>query len=58
MGNRYIIFCFDSPWDAHALREMRLWLIKVSVGDKPLVLCIDETGDKKKGTATDYVAKQ
>ena len=51
-------FLRDSPWDAHALREMRLWLIKVSVGDKPLILCIDETGDKKKGTATDYVAKQ
>lgn len=37
---------------------MRLWLIKVSLGDKPIILCIDETGDEKKGTATDYVAKQ
>lgn len=25
---------------------------------KPIILCIDETGDEKKGKATDYVAKQ
>lgn len=37
---------------------MRLWLIKVSIGERPIILCIDETGDEKKGTATDYVAKQ
>ena len=37
---------------------MRLWLILVSIGDRPIKLCIDETGDKKKGSATDYVTKQ
>jgi len=37
---------------------MRLWIILVSVGDRTIKLCIDETGDEKKGTATDYVAKQ
>ncbi|WP_449420761.1 transposase [Phormidium nigroviride] len=28
------------------------------MGDQKIVLCIDETGDIKKGHATDYVAKQ
>ncbi len=51
-------FLRDTPWDVKALREMRLWLIKLSVGDEPIILCIDETGDEKKGQATDYVAKQ
>lgn len=51
-------FLRETPWDVRALREMRLWLIKVSVGDEPIILCIDETGDEKKGKATDYVAKQ
>jgi len=29
-------------------REMRLWIILVSVGDRTIKLCIDETGDEKK----------
>jgi SRSO17 transposase len=51
-------FLRDSVWDVNALRETRLWLTKVSIGERPIVLCIDETGDAKKGDATDYVAKQ
>ena len=51
-------FLRDTPWDVKALRARRLWLIKVSLGDEPIRLCIDETGDEKKGKATDYVAKQ
>lgn len=51
-------FLRDSLWDVSAFREMRLWLIKASIGHRPIILCIDETGDEKKGTATDYVAKQ
>lgn len=51
-------FLRDTPGDVKALREMRLWLIKVAIGDEPIILCIDETGDEKKGKATDYVAKQ
>jgi len=31
--------------------------MKVSIGEHSIILCIDETGDKK-GTVTDYVAKQ
>lgn len=49
-------FLRDTPWDTKAFREMRLRLIKLLLGDKPIILCIDETGDEKKGTATDYVA--
>lgn len=48
----------DAVWDVEAFREMRLWLTFRTIGSKPITLCIDETGDKKKGTATDYVAKQ
>ena len=35
-----------------------MWLIKVAIGEQPIILCIDEAGDEKKGQATDYVAKQ
>lgn len=41
-------FLRDSPWDVKAIRELRLWPIKAEIGDKPIILCIDETGDKKK----------
>lgn len=51
-------FLPESPWESRALREKRLQLIAAVLGDKPLVLCIDETGDRKKGKATDYVARQ
>lgn len=51
-------FLRDTPWDIKAFREMRLWLSKVVIGKQSIILCIDETGDEKKGTATDYVAKQ
>jgi SRSO17 transposase len=33
-------------------------VIKQLIGDQPIVLCIDETEEIKKGRATDYVAKQ
>jgi SRSO17 transposase len=51
-------FLRDTPWDVQAFRLRRLWLIKAALGDEPIILCIDETGDEKKGKATDYVAKQ
>ena len=51
-------FLRDTPWDVKAFREQRLWLIKETIGNQPIILCIDETGDEKKGQATDYVAKQ
>lgn len=41
-------FWRDTPWNVKAFREMRLWLIKVSIGEQPIKLCIDETGDEKR----------
>lgn len=51
-------FLRDPPWDVLEFRSIRLWLIKISIGNQPVQLCINETGDEKKGKATDYVAKQ
>jgi SRSO17 transposase len=33
-------------------------LLKRVLQERPFILCIDETGDKKKGKTTDYVARQ
>jgi len=41
-------FLQDTPWNVKEFREMRLWIILVSVGDRTIKLCIDETGDEKK----------
>jgi SRSO17 transposase len=51
-------FLRDTHWDVKAFRELRLSLIKVAIKNQPIILCIDETGDEKKGHATDYIAKQ
>jgi SRSO17 transposase len=48
----------NSPWEGATLRAKRLQVVKQVVGDRPLILCIDETGDKKKGQTTEYVARQ
>jgi len=45
-------FFRDTPWDTKAFRQMRLQLIKTTIGEKSIILCIDETGDEKKGKAT------
>ncbi len=41
-------FLKDALWDVKKIRETRLWLTKMFVGEKNIILCIDETGDKKK----------
>jgi SRSO17 transposase len=51
-------FLTTSPWDVEELRAMRLELILQVIKDRPIILIIDETGDKKKGTKTDYVKRQ
>jgi SRSO17 transposase len=48
----------DGLWDVKKLREIRLWLTKMLIGEREIILCIDETGDQKKGKATDYVTRQ
>jgi SRSO17 transposase len=47
-----------SPWQVEQFRTRRLGLIKQLIGERSIILCIDETGDKKAGKTTDYVAKQ
>ncbi len=50
-------FLRDGLWDVKAVRETRLWLTKLFIGEREIILCIDETGDEK-GKSTDYVARQ
>lgn len=51
-------FLVNSPWDVEAVRQQRIELIKQALKEREIILCIDETGDKKKGKSTDYVARQ
>jgi len=51
-------FLAEAEWAVDAFRAQRIALTHEAVGDQPIVLCIDETGDKKKGKTTDYVARQ
>lgn len=51
-------FLTESPWQAKALRQQRLHLIKQILDGRELILIIDETGDRKKGDKTAYVKRQ
>jgi SRSO17 transposase len=51
-------FLTESPWRAEQLRQKRLELILKVLNGRKLILLIDETGDCKKGTSTDYVKRQ
>jgi SRSO17 transposase len=51
-------FLAHAEWSVEALRKRRLELLRQSLGDTPFILCLDETGDRKKGHTTDYVATQ
>ncbi len=51
-------FLRDARWDVKSVKETRLWLTKMFIGEREIILCIDEIGDPKKGKSTDYVARQ
>jgi SRSO17 transposase len=51
-------FLAKADWSVEALRTQRLALLRQALGDTPIILCLDETGDRKKGHTTDYVAHQ
>ncbi len=51
-------FLTESPWSVEELKRQRLELILYILQGRPIVLIIDETGDKKKGNTTDYVKRQ
>ena len=48
----------ESPWKVEALRHQRLSLILHQLQGRSIILVIDETGDRKQGKTTDYVARQ
>jgi len=51
-------FLTESPWQIQELRQQRLQLIQQTIGNREIVLIIDDTGDRKKGQHTDYVKRQ
>lgn len=57
-GQKLHHFLRDALWDVKKVRELRLWLTKLFIGEREIILCIDETGERKKGKSTDYVARQ
>lgn len=51
-------FIANSPWSVVDLKKKRLSLTLEALKKKKITVVIDETGDRKKGTKTDYVARQ
>jgi len=51
-------FLANTDWSVQELRERRLNKIKKALEGKAITVIIDETGDRKKGKKTDYVARQ
>jgi SRSO17 transposase len=51
-------FLAVSPWSAAELKNRRLSTILKTLNSRPIQVVIDETGDRKKGKKTDYVARQ
>lgn len=51
-------FIANSEWSVEKLRSLRLNKIKKALKGNAITVVIDETGDRKKGKKTDYVARQ
>jgi SRSO17 transposase len=51
-------FVANAPWSVQELRAKRLALVRQALAGRPFILCMDETGDRKKGHTTDYVSHQ
>lgn len=51
-------FLAKSPWSVAELKARRLALTLEALKEQKITVVIDETGDRKKGTKTDYVARQ
>ena len=51
-------FLANADWSVEAVRTQRLELVRQALGNTPFMLCLDETGDRKKGHTTDDVAHQ
>ncbi|AOW98801.1 IS701 family transposase [Moorena producens PAL-8-15-08-1] len=51
-------FLANSPWSATELKSRRLSRMLKALNSEKITVIIDETGDRKKGKKTDYVARQ
>ena len=51
-------FLANSPWSVKELKERRLAQTLKALKSQKIIVIIDETGDRKKGKKTDYVARQ
>jgi SRSO17 transposase len=51
-------FLAVSEWSVEELRQRRIEKLKQALKGKKITVIIDETGDRKKGKKTDYVARQ
>ncbi len=51
-------FLAHADWSVEALRRQRLEVLRQALDTTPFILCIDETGDRKKGHTTDDAASQ
>jgi len=51
-------FIAKSPWSVEELKKIRLRKIVKELNGQGITVVIDETGDRKKGKKTDYVARQ
>ena len=51
-------FIANSPWSVNELKSKRLRRLLKALNGQAITVVIDETGDRKKGKKTDYVAKQ
>ncbi len=51
-------FIANSPWSVEELNKKRLTLTLKALKEQAITVVVDETGDRKKGSRTDYVARQ
>ncbi|HEY5140014.1 MAG TPA: transposase [Methylococcales bacterium] len=51
-------FVAQAPWSTPDFRRRRLQLTQQALRGRGITVCIDETGDRKKGKRTDYVSRQ
>lgn len=51
-------FIANSDWSVAQLRQRRFKKLKKALDGNKITVVIDETGDRKKGKKTDYVARQ
>lgn len=57
-GQGFDYFFGNSPWSLEEVRERRINKILSFAEGEAITMLIDETGDRKKGRKTDYVARQ